>query len=453
MSDATSLITEIIRELTSIQGKPPRSLVEEGDFPIPSMIPAGDERGIWSTKGIERNITTLARLFHAEDATLALRYTDAEWRTSVRSALGPQLARIDLDDDVSANAATVLAATRATLAAPAGVVEEREHALACTLFGKLDTTPFAIGPLQFEPRKDWLKRKTDDGGIPPEIAERVLAQWGGQTTERPTENLTYLLEKSILDGIGACPFVCSLKTVGYASDAGKEKALTAARLGLTVIALVWQTPSKTLEGFNLLYDRSVRHQSALSFTPGKITLPGSKLSHMPHGPTLQAGEWEKELTARAPYFRVCGEIIEYMLNADGSVARPNLMNTLAQAFIWFHEACRETVALISIVNFSAAMDALACGRKSSGIRQLINSRLGIADDKPVFAGGPTLKAAIDLIYSEGRSRAIHGVSKKIGHDWSNARDLAEQLARLSLATCVVWAANHPDKDDPELLRT
>lgn len=452
MPEATSLITEIILELTSIQGKPPRALVEDGDFPIPPMIPAGDDRSIWVTKSIERNITALAKLLHAGDATLALRYTDAEWRSCVRSAIGPQLAKIDLDGDASANAATVLAAVRATLSAPASIIEEREHAFACTLFGKIDTAPFAIGPLRFEPREDWLKRKTDDGDIPSDIADRVLAQWAGQTLERLTDNLSHWREEAIIDGVGHCPFVCSVKTAGYANDAGTDKALTAARLGLTMIALVWQTPSKTLEGFNLLYDRSVHHQRALSFTPGKVTLPGSKLSHLPHGPTLKAGEWENELATRAPYFRVCGEILDYMLSADGSVARPNLMNTLAQSFIWFHEACRETVGLMAVVNFSAAMDTLACGRKSSGIRQLINTRLGIADTKPVFAGGPTLKAAIELIYSEGRSRAIHGVSKKIGHDWTSTRDLAEQLARLSLAMCVVWAAKHPNEDDPELLR-
>ncbi len=453
MTNAVDLVTEIIRELIAIQDKPPRELVEEREFPVPSMLPVGNERGIFTSKAIEKNITSLGRLLKAEDGSLARRYTDAEWNSAVRNAIGPNLASIDLDDDIAANAAAVLTGVRSALAADPHAAEEREHALACTLFGRNDTAPFSIGPLRFEPRDTWLERKATDGDIPSDLAMHITARWLGEDAATLEDNMAKLRADAILDATGACPFVCSVKTSGYGVEAGKDKALTAARLGLTMIALIWQTPSRALEGFNLLHDRSVRHLSVLSFTPGKATLPGSRLSHMPHGPTLKPGEWEEELARRAPYFDVCGEILEFLLSPTGAVARPKLMNTLAQSFIWFHEACRETVGLMAVVNFAASLDTLACGRQSSGIRKLINARLGIPDTKPVYANGPTLKTAVDAIYSDGRSRAIHGTSQKIGHDWTSTRDLAEQFARLCLATCVLWASKHTTVDDPELLRT
>jgi hypothetical protein len=452
MTSTIDLTSEIIRELTAIQGKPPNALVQEGDFPIPSMLPSGADGGIWVTKSIEKNIATLAAHLKTADATLERRFTDAEWVRAVRQAIGPCLARIDLDNDLAANASTVLTETRAVLSAGTIGGQECEYALPCTLFGNFEIEPFSIGSVLFEPREKWLERKAADEAIPQAIADRVARRWRGESFERVSDNLSHLREESIINAFGRCSFVCSINTSGYASEAGKDRALTAARLALTMIALLWPTPSKTLEGFNLLHDRSVRIQSVLSFIPGKVSLPGSKLSQMPHGPTLKRGEWENEVATRAPYFGVCGEVLDFMLSPTGAVARPNLMNTLAQSLIWFHEACRESVGLMAVVNFAAAMDALACGHKSNGILALINARLGIAVSAPVYANGPTLRAAIETIYSEGRSRAIHGVSQKIGHDWTSTRNLAEQLARLSLSASLIWAASNSTSDDPHLLR-
>ena len=72
----------------------------------------------------------------------------------------------------------------------------------------------------------------------------------------------------------------------------------AARLALTGVALLWETPSKALEGFNLLYDRNVRRQKVLSFAPGKVILAGSQLSHRPNGPHLKPVEWKNMVTAQ-----------------------------------------------------------------------------------------------------------------------------------------------------------
>ena len=89
-----------------------------------------------------------------------------------------------------------------------------------------------------------------------------------------------LQEDDILGAIGS---LCSVATTGFGDEAAKEKALTAARLALATIALLWQTPSKALSGFNLLFDRSVRRLKTLTFVPKNHVLSGSSLSHMPNG--------------------------------------------------------------------------------------------------------------------------------------------------------------------------
>ena len=150
---------------------------------------------------------------------------------------------------------------------------------------------------------------------------------------------------------------------------------------MTGIALRWAVSSKALDGFRLLVDPSVRRQRSLVFKPKVKTLSGGNQMGLPHGPTISPGDWAKELTKYHDDFNVVGEAIAYYLSPDGKVARPALMNTFAQALLWFHEGCRDEVELMAVVKFSACLDALASGGKSNGIRSLIRARLGMQNDK------------------------------------------------------------------------
>jgi hypothetical protein len=57
-----------------------------------------------------------------------------------------------------------------------------------------------------------------------------------------------------------------------------------------------------------------------------------------------------------------------------------------------------------------------------------------------------------MIYGEGRSRAIHGTSSRIGHDWAHWRSIAEQIAGQALFSCLDWVGSNPRGDTPELLK-
>ncbi len=221
---------------------------------------------------------------------------------------------------------------------------------------------------------------------------------------------------------------------------------------MTGIALRWNVSSKALDGFRLLVDPSVRRQRSLVFKPKVKTLSGSNLVGLPHGPTISPEDWAKELAKYRDDFDVVGEAIAYYLSPDGKVARPTLMNTFAQALLWFHEGCRDEVALMAVVKFSACLDALASGGKSAGIRSLISARLGMQDNTPIRKDGPSMREAVDEIYSSGRSRTIHGTNDKIGNDWSSTRALAEQFARVCLVMCLDWAVSNPTNNDPLALK-
>ncbi|MGZ9073253.1 MAG: hypothetical protein ACXW3G_10165 [Rhodoplanes sp.] len=451
MATLQDQIKTIIDELTRLQTVPAPYRDKDDDFPFPRMISAGNGGSIIVSRKIDDAIAAVADQLMAPDPSLAQKVTRAEWRASVREAFGPALAMIDLDVDTAKNADTVLTELKAALGKHVAGYGMRELAFGCTLFGNAAVKPFSIGPVRLEARLDWLARKSADALISATTRRRVEQAWSSERLRKRKPSADSICETDILDAISSCPFVCSVTTTGLAAEAGREKALTAARLAIAAIALLWATPSRALEGMNLLFDRRIHRQKALTFIPGKIVLAGSRLSHMPHGPWLKEGEWESQFAENQDYFRVVGEILNYVIDPVGSAARPKMMNALAQALLWFHEACREIVTLMAIVKYSAALDALACGGKARGIRRLINARLGIPDSKPIRPDGPTLKQAIDEIYSDGRSRTIHGTNVKLGHDWSGTRGLAEQFARLCLLACIEWAAQNPSSADPNQL--
>lgn len=350
---------------------------KDDNFPLPRMTGIGNGDSILVSQKIDTAIFMVAHELMSADQSLSRKVTRAEWRALVRHSFGPALAMIDLEVDPAENADAVLTQIKSFLSKHINGYGVREFAFGCTLFGNSGIMPFSIGPVCFEPRTDWLNRKSSDGALSATTRRRVEQAWSGKRLRMRRLSADSMCEPDLLDAIGSCPFVCSVTTNGLAAGAGRDKALTAARLAIAAIALLWVTPSRTLEGMNLWYDRRIHRQEALSFIRGKIVLTGSRQSHAPHGPSLKGGEWETDLVEYRDHFRIVEEILDYVIDPIGNVARPKLINALAQALLWFHEGCREIVTLMAIVKFWAALDALACAGNDNGVIKLIEVRLGI----------------------------------------------------------------------------
>lgn len=304
------------------------------------MIAAGDDRGIVVSKKIDIAIADVSRRLMDNAPNHKSRYTLAEWHAAVRRAFGFALAAINLDGKPSDNAQVVLRAVKETLSKTQSRQISREHEFGCTLFSDMNIALFTIGPVRFDTRTVWLARKAEAGYISKVTARRIGRAWQGDRIAKRKVSGECLRENDNLGAIGSCPFVCSVVTTGFGDEAAREKALTAARLALAAIALLWQTPSKALSGFNLLFDRSVRGLKTLTFVPKNHVLSGSSLSHMPNGPWLKPEECEKLLKDRCDHFAIAAEIFDYLISPTGKVSRPKLMNTLAQSMLWFREGGR-----------------------------------------------------------------------------------------------------------------
>jgi hypothetical protein len=142
------------------------------------------------------------------------------------------------------------------------------------------------------------------------------------------------------------------------------------------------------------------------------------------------------------HFRVAGEVLDYIIHPTGDVARSKMISTLTHALLWFHEACRESITLLAIVKYAAALDSLACGEGNDGICCLIKARLKISDDTQILKDGTTLKQAVYDIYGYGRNHTIHGKNKKLLHDWTETNGIAEHLARHCLNNCITLTAQN-----------
>jgi hypothetical protein len=103
---------------------------------------------------------------------------------------------------------------------------------------------------------------------------------------------------------------------------------------------------------------------------------------------------------------------------------------------------------MAVVKFSTSLDALALGGGSYDIRRIVTVWLGLQDNQRIRKDGPTMKAAVEELYNDGRSRTVHGANEKVGHDWSSTRALGEQFGRLCLIMALDCAAQNPTLDDP-----
>lgn len=449
MAGLKDIIGSIIAELKAIQAAE--------DFPglnhgFPGLIDAGDRGSLLVNENIERSITELSKLLLKNDTAATRQFSNAEWRALVRKSLGPPLASIDLDDPLAVD--TVRKEVRKALDQARSKNGDREHAVGCTLFESTDDIqPIRIGPVVIEARHQWLDRMVAEQKMGKVMAKRIRRKWAGGKLAKRKNAVDQIREKDVLTIVGACPFVCSVKTTGLPPESGKQKAITASRMALAVVALAWDKPSSALDGFRLLIDQNLRQLRVLTFEPGKVTLAGSKLSHLPSGYTFKSGEWQVQAGRLAPLFAAAGEVLDFVTHATGRVSRPALNNVLMQAVLWFHEACREAIDAMAVVKFVAVLDGLACGNGEPEIRALLTARVGWGDDDNIYKSGELkMKHAVARLYGEGRSRTVHGTSDRLSQDWSDMRGLAETLSPLALLRCLHWFKENSSEDDPAQLR-
>lgn len=449
MSKESEIIVRILAELKAIQGAPFPRFAGAAVPELPSWISAGDGKSLIINRAIGQLIADLAGHLHAAKPLLMNAISGSDWSSLVRNVIGPILGAIDLDDPIGASADEALARLNEELNRTDWNFDKRTFLFGCSLVDHHAIPSFTVGPITIRRRNTWLDHALDQGRITQVTHRRLTARWSGKKLRPRKLSLENSNERDIIDSVGEAPFVCSVETDGLFGDFAKEKALLAARLTLLGVALMWASPRKALQEINLVYDGPPYLQRYTFYQKRPEMLGGSRWVNSLHGISLFGDAWEPLIAMRSDWWTILAETIRFLLGDPNQVERPKLMNSFAHALIWFHEACREPIPMIAITKFMSCLDSLACGRRASGIIALVSARMGVNHDTPIRKDGPSFKITINDLYSQGRSRLLHGNSDRLGRDWENPRGLTEALARICLTQCFHWAAEHATCDDPK----
>ena len=450
------IIIAILKELQRIETVPPLSEAAANyRLELPHWISAGDDRSLIINSKIANLIWDLAKKLYKDQPTIFRSISRKDWANIVQHVIGPLIGNTDYEVPLETSANAILTNLQYELKNTDWNLNKRAFLFGCSFIGQPGIPPFVMGPVTVWQREKWLDYALENGWLTKLSHRRLLARWSGKPIKKRNSPLDSYNEDAVVDSVGGAPYVCNVETNGIFGEVAKEKAVMAARFALLGVALMWTNPAKKMAELNLVFDGPPYIQTYASFQErtgtGTGTGTGRSWVHLLQGVSLFGEPWETMIDERAKWWKTLAEAINCWLSSDGNVQRPNLMNQFVQALIWFHEACREPMPMIATTKFMAALDALACGGQARGIKSLITSRLRVNESDPIRAGEPSFSKVIDELYSQGRSRLIHGSSNRIGHDWHDQRSLAESLARISLILCLQWAADHPNSDEPKLM--
>lgn len=452
MTSKAKLLSRIVGELLAGQRPEPAATAFEPEFPfdMAPRLPVGDGRWLPFSRAGLSDVNAFAQVLAANNLQLATSFSRSEVSKIVGRAFGISFASIELDADRGEIEAQVDERVHAELAAAFGSVPPlRELALGCRALTGEGTEDLKIGPVRITQRNLWLDRMEENGRVSHVASRRIRAAWCGKKLRPQKRSLDDSWEVDILESIGDCDTVCAVSTVGLGPKVAEQKGLLAARMALTTLALFWRTPSKALERMGLLYDGPLYRRHWISFSEtAPISSGREKCGIKGHFVT---DEWRNNWKTGDWLLFPIGEALTAYIHASTNTPRPNINRALLQALWWFRAACIEQSQLLSVVKFTACLDALAAGNQEAGICQLLEARLGMSSNDNLTKSGKTIKQVVAEMY-KARSLTIHGTNRLFGHDWADTRALAESVAATCFRVCCDWVHSNPSCDDLAKLR-
>ena len=220
------LVENILTEIQDLPRGPfwIRDVVMEQRYPFPIMLDVGDGRHIYITPKIDRMLGSLSKAVMSEFfRSQKSNFTSSEWNKMVREEFGLVLVNSDDEVIVERDSKEVLEAVREKLSDRIYDIHGREYIFGCHFCNVSNLEPLSIGPVRFEPRHSWLKRKSDNGHLSKASSSRIPRVWDGERLRKRKTSRDQILEDEILDTIGGCKFVCSVLVGPWAPRQASKK--------------------------------------------------------------------------------------------------------------------------------------------------------------------------------------------------------------------------------------
>ena len=229
--------------LSSIAKLPRRPFhLQDSKYPFLSTLNLGNGRVLFLTPEISGMLDSFSRVvmdvfFQCHKSE----FKNSDWKRMVKRAFETALAHRDPVKLSEGDAGTIMPVVKDTIHDWILAIPDREYAFGCHLCSISAFEPLSIGSVRFESKIAWLARIQGGGRISEIAQSRIESAWQGN----PPPGIEYR-ERHILDLTRDSDFVSAV-TVGPAGeDAGLQRALIAARLALTAVALAFNEPSSAL---------------------------------------------------------------------------------------------------------------------------------------------------------------------------------------------------------------
>jgi hypothetical protein len=306
---------------------------------------------------------------------------------------------------------------------------EAEFHIPCQLFDHdQGVAPFAIGPVGFLPRADWIARfvtdpraadmirAADRGEISADtLQKQALGQSSDGTVYRAWDALSFLR------GYG---WVATMRLSGHEAGQAQQKASILIGLAIDALGLRFHQGDATrlVKADRPYLAGEIRYAT----TPTGQVLRGSTAHRSGLGSA--SGKLAEKMVAERPFLDAAGAVLGNYVQARQTERAPHIVERWVNALYWVGEARREASDFMAVVHYGCALDGLTgAGGDIKRMTEFAEAALSRATGTASTAGGVTVAEAVRRVYAEGRNKLAHGEMPGLFEDLADVRRLGDDL--------------------------
>jgi hypothetical protein len=298
----------------------------------------------------------------------------------------------------------------------------------CHLFHLDQAVPaFAVGPVRFLPRAEWLDTFVKDSEVRElihqvEVHELNMEELTARSTVAESRRrASHAL--AVLRTLRHYSWVGTIRMEGHEHARSHFKASVVVGLAIDAIGLRFQVEDArrfTKVGWQHLFaeDRFATTLDGRILRGSSIQMPG--LGGRP-------GSLTAKMAGEHSFLDAAGCILQHYVDGRRSGHALHLVERWANALYWVGEARREASDFMAVVNYGCAADGLSgAGGKASDMTSFAETALK-PEGETVSEGSLTVDAAVHKVYREGRNKLTHGEMSGLLEDLSEPRAVGEAL--------------------------
>ncbi|SMF70868.1 hypothetical protein SAMN02982917_3949 [Azospirillum oryzae] len=298
----------------------------------------------------------------------------------------------------------------------------------CHLFHGDQAVPaFAVGPIEFLPRADWIARYVRD---PTQLAhiQRVetravsYSDFREQALQVGSDRDLYRAWE-ILSSLRNFEWVATIRMRGHALSQSHQKASVLVGLAIDAIGLRFQV--EDARRFTKAGRQHLFGEERLATSPSGDFLRGSSMQ-MP-GLGSAPGALAAKMAAERPFLDAAGKVLDAFVVGRQSGRAPHLVERWANALYWVGEARREASDFMAVVDYGCAADGLTGAKgKATAITSFAEAVLN-PKGEATPPGMLSVAKAVSRVYREGRNKLAHGEAAGLFEDLSETRAIGDAL--------------------------